>query len=70
VDQRPRRGRDLLDRTIEGRLVGLRRHVEAAQLAHELQRRVADLELGGRRLEVEKRLDVAAHGRFLESGSS
>src|SRR5574337_719986 len=38
------------------------RHEAAAQLAHELQRRVTDLELRGWRLEVEQGSDVAAHG--------
>ena len=47
---------------LERRLVGLRRHGEAAQLANELERGVADLELGGGRLEVEEGLDVSAHG--------
>src|SRR5574337_2012949 len=62
ADQRARRGGDVLHRALEGLAVGLRRHVEAAQLAHELQRRVTDLELRGWRLEVEQGSDVAAHG--------
>src|SRR5215212_5128913 len=38
---------------------------KAAALAHELQRRGADLVLGRRRLEIEQRTDVAAHRVFL-----
>src|SRR5690242_20251199 len=36
---------------------------EAAQLANELERRFVDLLVRRRRLEVEQRLDVTAHGR-------
>ena len=60
------RGRgDLLHGAIERGLVGLGRPVEAAKLAHELQRGGADLLLGRGRLEVEQRLDVAAHGSLV-----
>ena len=52
---------DLVDGALECRLVRLRRLVEAAQLAHELQRGGADLVLGRGRLEIEQRADVAAH---------
>src|ERR1022692_3096805 len=52
----------VFDRLVEGRLVGLRRLVETAQLADELQRRRADLVIRGRRLEVEQDLDAATHG--------
>src|SRR5688500_6718402 len=52
----------LVDRALEGRLVRLRRLVEAGELAHELERRGPDLVIGDRRIEVEERLDVAAHG--------
>ena len=51
-----------VDGLLERGLVGLRRHGEAAQLANELERGVADLELGRGRLEVEEGLDVSAHG--------
>ena len=49
------------DRAVEGGLVGLRRPAETGQLSHELQRRSADLVLCRGRLEIEQRLDVAAH---------
>src|SRR5262245_31690571 len=62
-DQPACRLRDLVDGTIKGGRVGLRGLGEAAQLAHELQRRGADLVLGRGRLEVEQRANVAAHGR-------
>src|SRR5436190_427009 len=61
-DQATRRVGDLRHRLRERRLVGLRGHAEAAQLADELEGGVADLELGGGRLEVEEGLDVSAHG--------
>ena len=44
------------------RLVRFRRLVKAADLSYELHGSVADLLLGDRRLEVEKRSDVPAHG--------
>src|SRR6202011_3596819 len=56
---------DLVDRLIKRRLVDLRRMREAAELTHELQRGGADFLLGRRRLEIEQRADVAAHGRLL-----
>src|SRR4051812_10062744 len=59
-DQPARRFRHLVDGAVECRLVGARRPRGATELAHELQRRRADLVLGGRRLEVRQRLDVAA----------
>src|SRR5215211_2489746 len=57
--------RDLLDGAVEGGGVCPRRRVEARELAHELQRRGADLVLGRRRLEIEQRTDLAAHRVFL-----
>src|SRR6185437_3030589 len=64
--QKPPRGiGDFGDGAGERRLIGLRRLVEAGQLAHELQRRGVNLLLACRWLEVEQRLDVAAHGSFL-----
>ena len=50
-----------LDGAVEGGLVGLRRRREARQLAHELQRRRADLVVGRGRCEVEQCLDAPAH---------
>src|SRR5665213_1325067 len=61
--QPARRGRHFRDSAVEGVRVGLRRLVEARKLAHELQRGGLDLVLGRRRLEIEQRLDVAAHLR-------
>src|SRR5215510_16276112 len=49
---------DLLDRTVERRLIGLRRLVEAGEFSHELQRGGVDLVLGRGRLEIEQCLDV------------
>jgi hypothetical protein len=60
-----RRGRDGLHGGIEGGLVGLRGFVEAADLAHVLQRSRADFIRAGGRLEMVEGLDVAAHGRLL-----
>jgi endonuclease YncB( thermonuclease family) len=62
ADQLARALRDLGDGLLEGRLVRARWHGKATELAHELQRRVTDFNLGRRRVEVEQRLDVAAHG--------
>src|SRR5258708_36689159 len=63
--QQPPRGvGNFDDRALERRLVGLRRLVEAGQLAHELQRRGLDFLLGRGRLEIEQGLDVAAHDAF------
>src|SRR5690606_23123493 len=62
VDEAPRRGRDLLDRRRERRLVRPRRLLEPADLADVLQGGGAYLLVGGRRVEVEERLDAAAHG--------
>src|SRR5215203_3180166 len=59
----PLRGlRHLVDGALERGLVRARGTRRPAQLAHELQRRGADLVVGGRRLEVRQRLDVTAHG--------
>src|SRR5438105_2094273 len=53
--------RNFLDGTLERRFVGLRGLVEAGKLAHELQRRGMDFILTRRRIEINQRLDVAAH---------
>src|SRR3954470_19631639 len=52
---------DLLNGAVERLLVGGRRLREAADLAHVLQCGGADLVVGGGRLEVVERSDVAAH---------
>src|SRR5262249_10302241 len=57
----PRRTGDFRHRTVECGLIGLRGLVEAGKLSHELQCGSVDLVLRRRRLEVEQRLDVAAH---------
>src|ERR1700733_8385433 len=56
------------DRAVERLGIGLRRRVEAGQFAHELQCRGMDLGMGRRRLKIEQRLDVAAHGSLLGPG--
>src|SRR6187401_1434023 len=61
VDQLTRRFGHGIDGAVEGLLVGLRRAVEAAQLAHELQRRGTNLLVRRRRLEVVEVANVAAH---------
>src|SRR5258707_15858613 len=48
-------------RAVECLGIGLRRLVEAGQFSHELQRGGVDFVLGRGRLEIEQRLDVAAH---------
>src|SRR5262245_39447225 len=59
IDQPPRDAEDLVHRPVEGRLVGFRWRRETGQLAHELQRRRADLLVGCGRLEVEQGLDAS-----------
>ncbi len=56
-------GRDFFDCMLKGDLVGARRNREATEFSYELQRRVADLQLGRGRFEVEEGLDASAHGR-------
>jgi len=53
--------RHLRHRPVEGLLIGFRGARTAAELAHELQRRGADLRLGRRRGEIVQRLDGPAH---------
>ena len=65
LQQRPRTGGHLGHGALKGRLIGFGRHVEATELAHELQRGIAYLQLGGGWLEVEQGLDVATHGTLL-----
>src|SRR6478736_7898618 len=54
-------GGHLRDRAVERLGIGLRRLVEAGQFSPELQRGGLDFVLGRGRLEIEQRLDVAAH---------
>src|SRR3569832_326338 len=56
--------RDVEHRAVENPLVRLARPRRAGQLAHELQRRVVDLLVRRRRLEIRQHLDVAAHARL------
>src|SRR5689334_5663016 len=57
--------RHVFDRPVESGLIGFRGAIEARELAHELQRRGADLVLTRRRLEIEQSADVPAHQRLL-----
>ena len=50
-----------VENAAKGGLIDLRGCVEAAQLAHELERGRADLVIGRRRIEIEQGLDAAAH---------
>src|SRR5947207_1372755 len=61
VDQALRGRGDLVDRSIEDGFVHARRLRDAAQLAHELEGRGADLVIRGRRCKVGERLDITAH---------
>src|SRR5262249_13534392 len=61
VDQTTGHIEHLLDRFAKGGLIDLRGRIEAAQLAHELEGGCADLLIGRRWLEIEQRLDAAAH---------
>src|SRR5215469_12887297 len=53
---------DLVDGGLKGFFVCLGRLIEAANLAHELERGVSNLGVGDGRFEVEEHLDVSAHG--------
>ena len=53
---------------LECGLVDFRRRIEAAQLAHKLERSIVNLRLGGGRLEIEQGFDVPAHGRNTTRG--
>src|SRR5271165_806030 len=67
MDELPRGLRDLVDRALEGLCIGLRGPGEPADLPHELERGGADFVVGGGRLEVEQRADIAAHDRSLSN---
>lgn len=60
-------GGDLINGSEEGLLVVLRGLGKSANLAHKLKRGCANLVLGGWRLEVEQRLDIATHGDSMTS---
>ena len=61
--QKPGRDRGhLIDGSLERGLVGLRRFVATADFSDELQRRRVNLFRSHRRIEVEKILDIPAHG--------
>src|SRR5437867_11365733 len=61
--QKARGGRgDLIDRGVKGGFVRFGRFVEAAHLAHELERGSPDFFVGDRRVETERHLDIAVHG--------
>src|SRR5205809_957622 len=62
AEQHPTCGGYIPDRGVERRLIGLRGSVEAADLAHELQRRVVQLGVARRVIGVSQTLDVSAHG--------
>ena len=55
-------GSDFVYRVLERGFVGFRRLGESADLTDELERGSADLGFGYRRVEVEQRPDIAAHG--------
>src|SRR5688500_179026 len=61
IDQAPRHGRDVLDRAVENRLIGVRWSGETGELAHELHRGGANLLVGRGRIEVEEGSNIAAH---------
>src|SRR6266480_4561656 len=61
AEQHPTRGGYIPDRGVEHVLVGLRGSVEAADLAHELQRRVMQLRVRRWVIRVTQTLDVSAH---------
>jgi hypothetical protein len=57
----------LIDSCVEGDFIGLGRLGEAADLADELQRGVANLLVGHGRIEVEEVFDVSAHAGIIGS---
>lgn len=56
---------DFVDGVVEGLFVGFRRFIEAGDFANELERGGADFVGSDGRIEIEKRLDVSAHGLHL-----
>src|SRR5207245_1821429 len=69
AEQHPARGGHVTHGTVERGLVGLGGPVEAADLAHELQRGVVQLLVAGRMIGVSQAFDVSAH-TFAPSGGS
>ena len=67
VEEMLREVSDLVHGTVEDRLVGLRRLVHAADLAHVLQRRRVHLFGGRGRIEVVENADVPAHASMLSA---
>jgi hypothetical protein len=57
---------DVIDAALEGGFVGLRRPCEARKLAHELRRGGADLGVGGRRIKIIERFNIATHARSIQ----
>ena len=65
LERMEKTGRDsgyFIHRRQEGRFVYLRRLLDSTDFSHELERRCPNLFRGNGWLEVEKRLDVSAHG--------
>src|SRR5438309_9599741 len=62
AEQHPARGGHVAHGTVERGLVGLGGGVEAADLAHELQRGVVQLLVAGRMIGMTQPFDVSAHG--------
>ena len=61
INQSPGNVGNVIDRAIEGCLIGVRRLRETRELAHELDRRRANFFVCGRRVEVEERSNIPAH---------
>jgi len=61
AEQHPSRRGDVSHRGVERGLIGLRWGVEAADFAHELQRRVMQLHVGRCVIRVSQSLDVSTH---------
>jgi hypothetical protein len=62
MNERSRGLADLFDCVVESSFICFRGLIETAELAYKLERRGADFVLRSRWLEVEKRLDISAHG--------
>src|SRR6266700_5532996 len=62
-EQPPRCRRNLFDSRCKSCLIRLRRFLKSADLAHELQRRRANLRFSDGWIEVEQQFDIPAHAR-------